>query len=354
MKSRNPKPETRSRLEARSPQSAASGWRGFGSRISDFGFRVCSGLVLCFVVAVAAGEVAVSETNRSQFRLAFSAATFTDVNENDAKAALKVWAQTLLSERGLPVDPEPVILKNAEAIVQALRSRHIDAITLNTDEYWRLGRDLLGGPFIGGQNDGRITEEYVLLVHQDSGIERLEDLRGGSLVFHQNLRMCLAPFWLDVVLVSGGLPPAAAFCRVSQNSKLAKAVLPVFFRQADACVATRRGFKVMGEMNPQVSQRLKILASSPEVVPTGFCFRSDYDDPLKATIVTELAKIKDSPAGSQLLALFQSGSLEAQPISCLDSAFELLATHQRLCSGTNLTGEAAGSGPRERGAGGAQ
>lgn len=349
MNPRNPYSETRTRLEAPSPRTVSPGGRSRVVRTSDC-FRCSTFLVFALVAC----DVALGETNRSQFRLAFSAATFTDVNENDARAAVKIWAQTLFNERGLPVDPEPVILKDPVAIAQALQDRQIEAITLNTDEYWRLGNDLLAGPFIGGQNNGRITEEYVLLVHRDSKIERLADLRGGSLVFHQNLRMCLAPYWLDVVLVNDGLPPAAAFCRVSQNSRLSKTVLPVFFRQADACVATRRGFEVMSELNPQVSQRLKVLASSPELVPTGFVFRRDYHDPLKATIVAELAKIKDSLSGSQLLALFQSGSLEAQPISCLDRAFELLANHQRLCGGTNLTSEAAGGVPRELGAGGAK
>ena len=288
------------------------------------------------LAAAVAGNVPGNETNRTQFRLGFSSATFTDVNENDARAGIKVWASMLLKERGLPVDPEPMILKDTEAVAQALRRKRIDCVTLNTDEYWKLGAELCTGPFIGGLNEGRITEEYVLLVHQDGTIKQIEDLRGRSLTFFQNSRMCLAPFWLDTVLLKGGFPCATEFCRVTRINKLTKAVLPVFFRQTDACVVTRRGFKTMSELNPQVSQRLKVLATSPELVPTGFCFRRDYTDPLKETIVAELARIKDSPAGTQVLTLFQSGSLEAQPISCLDNAFELLATHQRLCAGTNV------------------
>ena len=40
------------------------------------------------------------------------------------------------------------------------------------------------------------------------------------------------------------------------------------------------GFKTMSELNPQVGRRLKVLASSAELVPTGFCFRRDYVDQL--------------------------------------------------------------------------
>ena len=286
-------------------------------------------------IAVIGGEVSSLQTVRTQFRLGFSSATFSDVNENDAKAGIKVWAQMLFKERGLPVDPEPMIFKDAEAIAQALREKRVDAITLNTDEYWRLGGELRADPFVGGLNDGRITEEYVLLVHQDSKLDRLADLRGRSLNLFQNSRMCLAPAWLDTLLVQSGFPRATEFFRVTRANKLSKVVLPVFFRQTEACVVTRRGFKMMSELNPQVGQRLKVLAVSPELVPTGFCFRHDYRDPIKETIIGELARIKDSPAGAQVLTLFQSGSLEAHPLSCLESAFALLETHQRLCGGTN-------------------
>ena len=70
-------------------------------------FRVGPIALVLFVGDMAAGrEVPSQETNRTQFRIGVSSATFTEVNENDAKAGMKVWAQTLLRERGLPVEPE--------------------------------------------------------------------------------------------------------------------------------------------------------------------------------------------------------------------------------------------------------
>lgn len=272
------------------------------------------------------------------FRLGFSSSTFSDVNENDARAAVKVWAHMLFKERGLPVEPEPRILTGPAAIAQALRGKEVDAIALPTHEYRQLGEEVDSRLFIGGLNEGKITEEYVLLVHQASDVRRIEELRGRNLVCWQNSRMSLGSVWLDTVLLKDGFPRAAEFCRITQSSKLAKAVLPVFFRQAEACLVTRRGFKTMCEMNPQVNQRLRVLLTSPELVPSGFCFRRGYDDPLRETIIAELAKIRLTPAGAQVLTLFQSGSLEAHPVSCLESAFALLALHERLCAGTTPPG----------------
>ena len=308
--------------------------RLFGFRASNLSRVFIWSVVSLFALAVPMRSQ-VADSVGSTFRFGFSSSTFLDVNENDAKAAVKVWARMLFKERGLPVEPDPTILNGPTAIAQALRAKQVDAIAIPVDEYSKLLEELDPRLFIAGLNEGQITEEYVLLVHQDSAIQRVEDLRGRSVGCWQNSRMSLGLVWLDTVLVQGGFPRAREFCRVKQINKLSQAVLPVFFRQADACVVTRRGFKNMGELNPQVGQRLKVLATSPALVPSGFCFRRGYDDPLRETIVAELGKIKSSPDGTQVLTLFQSGSLEAHPVACLDSALALLATHARLCGETN-------------------
>jgi hypothetical protein len=116
-------------------------------------------------------------------------------------------------------------------------------------------------------------------------------------------------------------------------------VLPVFFRQSDACVVTRSGFETMVELNPQLGRQLKILARSPEVVPAVFCFRADYAAGFKEDLFAGVRDLHKSAAGQQVLTVFQSDKIEDQPMSCLDSALELLATHQKLCgcaNGTNV------------------
>jgi phosphonate transport system substrate-binding protein len=273
---------------------------------------------------------AIAGSDTKQFRIGFSARTFTDVNDNDALAAIKVWSTTIAREQGIPMSPSPLVLKGVNEIRLALSNQEVDALALPIDEYWPL-RDLLDNRvFIGNEYDGKITEEYLLLVHKDSGLQRLDDLRGQSLIFMQNSLTSLATIWLDTELIQAGFPQAAGFCKVTYFPNLSKSLLPVFFRQADACVVTRNGFKTMGELNPQIIQQLKVLATSPELVSSGFTFRRDYDEPVRATIIKELTQMMTSPAGAQVMKLFKSGSLVSRPASCLDSSFELLATYERL------------------------
>jgi len=310
-------------------------------------------LIFCFCAAwaitlLSATASHTSDTRQKMFKVGFSSATFTEVNHNDVMAALKVWARMMAKERAIPTDPQPLLLNGLEAIRQGIQNRLVDAVALNTDEYWKLRDELDKETCIVGLNEGRPTEEYILLTHKDSGIKRIADLRGRRLFFFQSPRTSLAPYWLDTVLAQGGFRRTAEFCQITNVPKLQSAVLPVFFRQIDACVVTLRGFRTMAELNPQMSQQLRVIASSPAMVPALFAFRHDYNDPTRNSIIKELGLMMSTPSGAQFLTLFQTGSLKASSLACLDNALELLSRHNQLCGQTSTVRTRASNKERGR------
>jgi hypothetical protein len=267
------------------------------------------------------------------FRLAFSSRMFSEIKIDDARAAMKVWMMTVARDRGIPIDPEPKIYESLEEMLEGSRVIPVEGFSVTTEECWRLRMGTKFDRLAVAVNNGRITEEYVILVHRDSGIEGIPDLRGRSLDVLMNPRMSLAIVWLDTLLVQKGMNPTANFLSLGTPvNKLSQVVLPVFFRKRDACLVTRRGFQMMSELNPQVEKQLRILATSPELVPTLFAFRSDYASPYREQMLVEMRRLPDSPAGQQILTLMQTEKIEERPMSCLDDTFELLETHQRLCS----------------------
>ena len=299
-------------------------------------WQLVASLIAFAVSLLEAAPVSESSPARFTFRIGFSATMFTDVNVNDARAAVKVWAQTIARERDVPTDPEPSILTGMAELTAALRSNQVDAIALTTDEYGPLSQAVPLAPIFVARVGGHTGEEYVLLAHRESGITNLGNLRGRNLTTYQNPMACLAPIWLDTLLAQQGLPPRNEFLgRVSGNSKLARVVLPVFFRQCDACLVTRSGFDTMNELNPQTGKALKVLATSPMLMPAVFCFRANYAPPFKEKLLAAIRNLHGTPAGQQVLTIFRSESMEEQPASCMESALELLATHRRLCLETN-------------------
>jgi phosphonate transport system substrate-binding protein len=265
-------------------------------------------------------------------RFGFSSRIFAGFNENNASAAVKTWVRTLAAEHGIPADPNPIIYNNQASLVNAVRHQQIDAITMTMDEYWSIRNQVKFDRMIGNvRADGKFLEEYVLLVRKDSGINHLADLKNRSLLELQSPSMSLAHIWLDTELMKQGLPPSGSYCdKVSQHNRLARVILPVFFRQCDACLVTRDGFETICELNPEVGKELKIMASSPAVLPGGCFFNASLSADQENQLIEQLKLLHTTPAGQQVLTVFQTERMEERSPESLASSLALLEEHQRL------------------------
>lgn len=292
--------------------------------------RVCVSFVFLSIIGGILGYGNAAEVSES-FRIGFTSAMFTDINENDARAAIKVWGEMIARDQNVPTDPNPIIFKNIEPMLYSLKAKEIDAVGITTIEYSMLSHKVSFSPIFMTYHSESIFEQYVLLIHRKSEIKTLADLTQKSMCFYQNPRACLAPLWLDTLLVQNGHPTTACLTdKISWETKLTKAVLPVFFRQKDVCVVTRSGFNMMIELNPQLARQLIVLAESPEMVPAVFAFRADYKPNFKEKIISGIKNLKKTSAGQQVLTIFQSEDIEAQPAAYLETALELISTHKRI------------------------
>ena len=253
---------------------------------------------LCLATAalLSAGVALSAGPNDHPFRLAFSSSMFTEVNETDVRAAMKVWILTVARERGIPVDSDPNICRTTEELADFARANRVDGVGITTPEYERLSQEMRFDSFAAGTHHGSFTEEYVLLVRQDSGLDRLDQLRGRRISLLKNPRMSLALIWLDTILLEKGLDRASGFFGPLTTDKSAmNVILPVFFSKIDVAVVSRASLQVMTELNPQLNRQLKILAASPELVPSGFAFRVDEASPFRPQILEAMARLADSP-----------------------------------------------------------
>lgn len=258
---------------------------------------------------------------------------FTEVNEGDARAAMKVWITTIGTERGIPVDPDPHFCRSVDEVIGLGKTLGVDAMGFTAPEFPELQRHFKFDRIAVSTFAGSITENYLLLVHQDSGLAGLKQLQGRSLNVLLGPRTSLATHWLDTVLLEARLGRVSTFFgKTSPHYKPSPVALQVFFRQADACLITRASFNLLGELNPQLAKKLRILAESPSLVPSGFGFCANGPSGQGSRVLSEMTRLLESPAGRQILALTQSESIRDCPLSVLDSSLELLARHKRLCT----------------------
>ncbi|HYP16890.1 MAG TPA: PhnD/SsuA/transferrin family substrate-binding protein, partial [Opitutus sp.] len=234
-----------------------------------------------------------------------------------------------------------------EAVAAAVRNKEVNYVGLTTEEFAALDREVAFDRFTAAVVNGDKTETYLLLAHRASDLRSLADLRGKQLTLSPGPRLSLAPVWLDVELTRQGFPTAAEFfSRQVEFPKPAKAVLAVFFRQADACLTTRRLFDTMVELNPQVGQELRIVAASPGYVPSLFAFIADFPAELKEKSMREFSTMHLTPSGQQILTIFQTSETTELFRHELEPSLALVNEHARLCPAANAARRAALRRPR--------
>ncbi len=265
------------------------------------------------------------------FKMAVTISMFNAVNENEARAAMKVWIMTVAKEHAIPVDPELIVYSGAEAALRAAETDRIDAYGVTLEEYSVLSAHIAFDRMAVAARKDNFQENYVLVVRADSGWAEPADLQGRDLLVLQNPRMSLAYVWLDTVLLEKGLGRATAFFgHIEEYNKPSRVVLPVFFRKTAACLMTLKSFAAMQELNPQLGKQLRVLAQSPDLISSIFAFRADFHPSYRERLFQEMRHLSESPAGQQILTLLQSERIDEQPLSCLDASLALLARHHRL------------------------
>jgi ABC-type phosphate/phosphonate transport system substrate-binding protein len=291
-------------------------------------FWILAGYAVWAVHSLAApGADYAVEAPTPVLRVGISESIAGEVNSNDLRAAMKAWAEELARQTGVRI--EPALCTTAQ-LVQKIRDHQLDAFSANFLEFERVA-SYADRELIVDASELPDGQEYVLLVHQASGLQSLADLRGKSLLLYQNTRTCLDQAWLDTLLSSAHLGVADTFMgRQERNAKLSRVVLPVFFRQADACIVTRRGYGTLCELNPQLARQLRILAVSPKLFPTFMAFQKGVPPETKRRFLAAVLNLHKSAAGRQALMLFGSTRLVEIDVSMLRESFELLHAYRRI------------------------
>jgi phosphonate transport system substrate-binding protein len=289
--------------------------------------RSAAGLAVWLAVFSISGFVAAQDSVARQdaaapIRIVLSSHSFAGLNHNDALAAILTWAKVILEQRGIVTKVEARISAGPDELFEMLGSGWADAASMSTEEFLELKAK---PEFIYlAKKKNSFTERYVILVHRNSGIADVASLRGHNLLLHNSPRMSMARAWLEKLLArSSPRLPETESVGMTRIDNASRTLLPVFFRQADACLVTAGFFETASELNPQLQKELRVLASSPEVVPTVFFFRPGYSSPAKEELEAALLALHETPAGRQVLTIFQCDEMVREPITCLESSRQL-------------------------------
>lgn len=289
--------------------------------------RMLSVLVLLFCLE--APHLAFSLEVES--RLGLFSQRFESLPENDVKAALRVWLQKISEAENIPMDSEVSVFRDNPQTLEALQKGEVGGLITTFEQFYELNKKVEFDHLFLTELEGTYQERMLLVARKNGRVKGLADLRGGTLNRYKSSRTVLGLSWLGLELHKAGLPPLEQLVtKVTDRIKLTDAVLPVFFGKVDAVLVNENGFTVMKELNPQLAQDLVVVAESEPLVPVLLAFLKDFQPDYLPDLLAVLEELDNTPAGRQILLLFQCDAISEKPPAMLDSSIRLLRDFQQI------------------------
>ncbi len=269
--------------------------------------------------------------------IGYSAKLFYDVDITDARAATKVWVERLIQKTGEKAGSETIIFQDLSSVVKAVDNEKMDLVILLPMDYLKIRHRVPIVPHLIASVGGRPTYEYVLLVHKDLGVKNLAQLQNRSVIIEKLGKGSIPWMWTETLLLKYGLPDGRKFfSSIIEVRKISRAVLPVFFGQADACIVPLDAFETMVELNPQLGENLTALKTSPGFCRVLICFSQDILERFGGLLGESLLSLHGEPQGQQILTLFHIDRLVPFEPSHLNSVVELVEEYEALKAGTGV------------------
>ena len=284
--------------------------------------------LLILVAPNAAGGA--DDTPAEIVRLGFLSYQFPGVSLKDAQVATNYWMGQFLRKIGKNYEPRAIIYHDLEAAVRDLQSSRLEMINLATWDYLRIrDRVPLTPALVSTYDRGRTHKRCLLMTRSDAGWGGIRRLEGSALVVQE--MGGIPEMWIDLYLLEKGLPTARAhFGKVESVAKPSRAVLPVYFGQADACVVGEDAFTTLAELNPQLTEELEVLAKSPGYLMGLLCFTQACGTEIREAVSEAALRIDTEEEGRQTLTLFRASGVSKYHPSFLTNIEYLLRRHSEL------------------------
>ena len=264
----------------------------------------------------------------------YSSQVFYNIDPRDAIGLTKVWVQ--LVDRRLKSSAETLVVfyKDIRDAEFALAKNEVDIIVLISEEFLTLRETVPLLPVLTADYGKNFYDELLLLVRDDRGITRIGQLRNKSLRIESGQKGSIPMQWLNTLLLARGSSDAHVFfSSVTDHPKASQAILPVFFGQADACLASLNSFEMMAEMNPQLGRHLRILEKSPGFATGVIAVRKDVRNQRRDAMLEALREMHTDPKGKQLLTLFRINRLVPFRGEHLAAVEKLIREHRGISAG---------------------
>ncbi|MCB0746394.1 MAG: PhnD/SsuA/transferrin family substrate-binding protein [Ignavibacteriae bacterium] len=262
--------------------------------------------------------------------IGFSAQLFDDVDIRDAEAAIHIWGNEFFGKLGINYFPTTKIFQDDEEIIRALNENKLDFISLPTTDYFNIMKKTAIEPYFMALGDANTGINYILVARKDKNISSIRDLKNSQIILHSGSFEKLVKMWLETILNEHKEKSTNFFSEVTVADKPSQALLPVFFKQKDACIVLEPSYNSMLELNPQLKNELMIIEKSPEFVGGIMCINKNVSEDIKKIALDTAKKLSKTTSGKQILALFKAKKLVKYNPEYLKKTKELYDKYNKI------------------------
>lgn len=291
------------------------------------GITTCATILTCS----AWRSVNAAEVEKFHLNIGFSSHAFVNVPKEDIRVAVCILAKKVA--RKASGSAESRVYDSTSEMERDLRNHKLDIIALTPDDFLDIKNRIPLDPVMMTATEKGYEVDLLLLVRKDSHLLTLKDLKNRSIVIPsihaQNGNVY--HFWLEMLLAREGFPGTDSFFSSIQEARTAsQALMPVFFRTADACIVSDHVLDLASELNPQVGKDLKIIAKTGKLAGGIIALRHDLPAQRKQKIKEALMTLREDQEGRQLFVLFQLEKLVPYRPDYLKETEAFIAEHRHL------------------------
>lgn len=270
------------------------------------GGLTCLLLLLLWYPGEALAQTDLAAAPLKQIRFAVLHDIYSEVTRRDARVALELIMQKTVARKSYPYDVTIDLMERSDDIVNAIQKGGYHFVTLSGIDYFSYRKALDLTPVLIPSKSDLPTDTLLLLVQKGQSLPALARKAQRKLIIENGRRGDLSRIWIDQILANHALPASERFfTQIRRVQKPARAVLPVFFNQADACVVTRNALDVIEELNPQIGLRIEPLFLSEGVVRLLICATSKPSPEDIDTFIRESVNIDHNADTRQAMMIIQ-------------------------------------------------
>lgn len=190
---------------------------------------------------------------------------YADLKYKNSKSALRIWIEDITKDAGINV--QLITYESYDKLVSDYVNGKLQILAVNPYHYLEKEKKINNQTNIiwdlQRSKDEKFQKLYVV-VNKNSKIEKISDLKNKKIIIKKNNYM--ARVFLETLYFKSEKNSSKAFMSKIDTLEKGTVLLKTFFGKHDACIVDSYEYEVMLELNPALSQKLKILKSSENML----------------------------------------------------------------------------------------